>query len=195
MTSTQQRTTTSTTTGTTSSRTAQLIERDGFAVVSAGFDAPDQGFTHTIGLAAHGLPELVVTGLAPVLAAQLTRHVAAAASRGQAIIAHQRRQLGEAAFVIRPVSRHWLANDPSRMAAWFAHSGTSPHADALPAVAQIVWGDAAGRFPGDPACDQFVADAQPIIADDPFGFPRRLPRVHHRHMRRDSDPGAHRRSA
>lgn len=186
------------------SATDDVIDRRGFALVAVGFDQcalascqcgqVDDGFTYTIGLADHDMPELVVTGLSPVHALQLTRHVYDHARRGEPFLVGQRAWLGAAPFTLRDVSDHWLANDPSRMAAWFAHTGRSPRLDTLPMIVQVVWGDADGHFPGDPACDPFVAEGQHIIADDPFGFPRITARVHRRHGRHAVGP-AHQRSA
>ena len=168
-------------------RVAGLVRQHGFALVAVGFgqcadttchchplDA--DSYTYTIGLVDHGVPELLVTGLSPVHALQLTTHVNNHARRGQPLAADQAHWLGDASFMLRNVSGHWLANDPSRMAAWFAQSGRAPRFGQLPHVMQIVWGDAAGRFPGDALCDPFISEDQPIVADDPFGFPRRAAR-------------------
>lgn len=168
-------------------RVAGLVRQYGFALVAVGFgqcadmtcgchplDA--DSYTYTIGLVDHGVPELLVTGLSPVHALQLTTHVNNHARRGQPLAVDQAQWLGDASFMLRTVSGHWLANDPSRMAAWFTQSGRAPRSGQLPHVVQIVWGDAVGRFPGDALCDPFVSEGQAVVADDPFGFPRRTAR-------------------
>ncbi len=183
------------------------ILRNGFAMVAVGFGFGDcsdvschcppdgdHAFTYTIGLPAVGLPEFVITGLSPVHAMQLTAHVYQQFRNGSPLPINQRHWLGAAPFIVRPVSDQWLANDPTRMAAWFVHAGRSPRGEPLPQVAQIVWGDADGYFPDDPRCDRFVADDQHIIADDPFGFPRRATRDQRRQFRHAGVSG-HRRSA
>ena len=177
-------------------RVAGLVRQYGFALVAVDFgqcadttchchplDA--DSYTYTIGLADHNVPELLVTGLSPVHALQLTTHVNDHARRGQPLAVDQAHWLGDASFMLRNVSGHWLANDPSRMAAWFTQSGRAPRSGQLPQVVQIVWGDAAGRFPRDALCDPFVSEGQPVVADDPFGFPRRTgrPTRCHSHVR------------
>jgi Domain of unknown function (DUF4262) len=187
-----------------STRVADHIARHGFAVVAVGFDHCDEpgcdgsdhgdAYCYTVGLSAVGCAELVVTGLSPVHATQLAAHVHHQFQAGSPLPMGRRHWLGDAPFMLRSVSDHWLANDPSRLAVWFAYTGHSPRGKQRPAVTQIVWGDANGSFPGDPRCDPFVADDQPVIADDPFGFPRRLPRAQRRARPPRCGPG-HRRSA
>ncbi|MFM2069850.1 MAG: hypothetical protein RLZZ623_113 [Actinomycetota bacterium] len=162
-------------------RVTDQIRRHGFCVVPVGFHTDDDAFSYTIGRAGAGAPELVVTGLSPVHASQLITYVQHEFLRGMPLAQQRRHWLGDAPFIIRPVSPHWLANDPARMAAWFEYLCLPPRSAHHPAIAQVVWGDAAGRFPGDPFCDPLVAEDQHIIADDPFGFPRRSKHGQHQH--------------
>jgi uncharacterized protein DUF4262 len=183
--------------------TAGRIRRHGFTMTAVGFGEcaipecdcgpDDQAWAYTIGMVEHGLAELVITGLAPVHCLEFATHIFAQFRAGLAIPSHQRQWLGLAPFILRSVPEQWLVADPSRMATWVSYYGRR-RGGRLPDVAQVVWGDATGRFPGDPLCDPFIAADQTIITDDPLGFPSRRPRNERRELRRGRHPG-HRRSA
>ena len=50
---------------------------------------------------------------------------------------------------VLPVPDEWLLTDFSRLAAWFRHFCPDGESLPLPEVQQVVWPDAAGRFPDD----------------------------------------------
>lgn len=172
--------------------TASRIGRYGFTMNAVGFgecsshgchcSPDDEAWAYTIGMVEHNLPELVITGLAPVHCLEVATHIFEQFQVGEPIPNDQRQWLGLAPFMLRPVTPQWLAADPTRMAGWISYYGRRG-GFGLPDVTQVVWGDATGWFPGDPLCDPFIAADQPIIADDPYGFPRRLPRAERRQLR------------
>jgi|GEM_PF-2041625 len=172
-----------------------IIDRHGFAILAVGSgecDVPgccggrDEGhvWSYTIGNSEVGLPELVVLGLAPAHASALIHHVRRRLLDPHPLVVGVTEWLGLAPFQLRHVPDEWLMTDPGRMGGWFHAMGGS----AIPVVRQIVWGDAAGRFPDDPACDPIVAEDQPVLAVDPFSAPRRAPRDVRRSVHRRPRP-------
>ena len=74
----------------------------------------------------------------------------------------------------------WLAFDNSRMTLWLQHYAPGRNTLTAPQINQLMWADADGRFPDDPACDPDIKDLQPVLAADPTAFPRRQSRAERR---------------
>jgi hypothetical protein len=53
-----------------------------------------------------------------------------------------------------------------------------------PAVRQLVWADADGRFPDDPSCNPKIAAMQPVLKVDPHRYPKIEPRRISSHRKR-----------
>lgn len=172
-------------------RISQAIVRRGFAVVPVGPDTCAEpscscslhadGWTYTIGMAEAGHPEVIVVGLAPEHAAVLAgwvfdRHLA----RDPLPIGEPAVFAGIPLKAVR-VPPSWVAADPSRLALWFAHYAPGRRRLPAPPVVQLLWGDDAGRFPDDPACDVHVRSGQAVLAADPGRFRRSV--RGHRHSR------------
>ena len=148
------------------------IVRRGFALVPVGFgdcsvpgcdcgDDDGDAWAYTVGLAEHGLSELVVLGLAPVHALQLANAVYDEHLAGRPLVEGEARLVLGVPVRLEPVSHEWLAHDPSRMSFWIQHYRPGRRHLNAPPIAQLVWGDALGRFPGEDGCDPVVAAAQP----------------------------------
>ncbi len=175
---------------------SRSIVRHGFALVPVGFGecivpgcdcAPDEDpWIYTIGMAEAGHPELIVLGLAPAHAGALTSWVFERHRQGRSLPIGRPDEFDGVPVKLVRVPSQWLAHDPSRMAMWLAHYGPGRSTVPAPPVAQLLWGDAEGRFPDDPACDPQVSVGQPILAADPTGYPRRAPQPVRRSGRRRS---------
>ena len=168
-------------------RISTSIVRDGFALIPVGFGecsvpgcdcGEDDGdaWAYTIGLAEQGHPELVVLGLAPGLALELVRWVARQHGAGNRLALGEARSFGSIPVKLQAIPPTWLAHDPERMGLWLHHYAPGRSQLDAPRLAQLLWGDAEGRFPGDPGCDPVVAAAQPNLALDPTSYPAPLPR-------------------
>jgi Domain of unknown function (DUF4262) len=164
------------------------IVRSGFALVPVGFggcsapgcdcgDDDGDAWVYTVGLAELGHPELVVLGLAPVHALQLVTWIHEQHAEGDALELGAVRWFESVPLRLDQVAHEWLAHDPDRMSFWIQHYLPGRRTLHAPPVAQVVWGDAEGRFPDDPRCDPFVAAAQPLLAIDPYSYPAVLPRA------------------
>jgi hypothetical protein len=154
--------------------TAEII-RDGFAVVPAGFGSAggDSGWCYTVGLSSYGLPELVVVGVERRLARALLGPVVAAARAGTPLPVGRTADVGGVAVRLAGIPAVWLEHDPHRMGWWFRHFSPGRAELTPPPVMQLLWGDANGLVPGEPGCDAAVCGVQPVLAVDPYGFPRR----------------------
>jgi len=182
--------------------TASLIASHGFAVSSIGYGACDvpgcrcgvrirNPWTYTVGLAHVGQPELVLMGLEPEPAHFAISWVANEGRAGRPIPLDQPTLLDGVAVKVLDVPDEWVLSDRSRMAAWFAHFGASESSGALPEIRQVVWPDAAGRFPDDPLCAEWVVREQPLLRDAPLHYPKRSggPSVRHRRCSQPSRGG------
>ncbi len=166
---------------------SSAIVRRGFALVPVGFGgcsapgcdcADDDGdaWAYTIGLAEQGHAELVVLGLAPVHALELATWVQAEHRAGRSLREGETRWYGDLAVRLDPVPQEWLAHDPDRMSFWVRHYRPGRRTLHAPPIAQLLWGDAEGRFPGEPGCDPIVNDCQPVLSSDPYSYPASLRR-------------------
>ena len=169
-------------------RISTSIVRDGFALVPVGFggcsvpgcdcrDDNGDAWAYTIGLAEQGHPELVVLGLAPVHALELVSWVHRQHRSGATLRPGEVRGFGSVPVQLDVVPQDWLAYDPDRMGFWLSHYLPGRRTLDAPPVAQLLWGDAEGRFPGEPGCDPVVAECQPRLSADPFSYPAVLPRA------------------
>ena len=175
-----------------------IIARDGFAVVPVGYGgcsvpgccAPSARlpWTYTIGLWQAGLPELVLMGLEAVSAQFALNHVGYAAIAGQTIIDERPFELEGVGVKVVDVPDEWLLTDPDRMGLWFGVRSRRDGPIRLPALRQVMWADAQGRFPDDPSGRSSNAHHQPVLRDDPFSQPHVVSRSSRR-------PGRHHRQA
>ena len=175
--------------------TASLIASYGFAVSSIGYGACDvpgchcgvrvrNPWTYTVGLAQIGQPELVLMGLEPVPAHFAISWVANEGRAGRPVPLDQPFLLDGVGVKVLDVPDEWVLGDRSRMAAWFAHFGAADSSRPLPEIRQVVWPDAAGRFPDDPRCAEWVVREQPLLRDAPLHYPKRMAGPSARHHRR-----------
>lgn len=173
---------------------ASGIARRGFFVVSVGSGrcavpgcccTPEpQPWCYTIGLSELQHPELVVMGLPPEAAHSVMTRAYERARFGNPLESGVEYELDSVRIKLVEVPGDWLATDPSRMALWVQHYGPGRKALTLPYVTQLVWADAAGRFPDDPACDPAIRELQPVLADNPVDYPRKASRADRRRSAR-----------
>lgn len=175
--------------------TASLIASHGFAVKCVGYGVCSvpgcrcrvrdrNPWTYTAGLSAVDLPELVLMGLEPGPAHFAVSWIANQRRGGHTVAVDQPLLLEGVTVKVLPVPDEWVLCDTSRMAAWFEHFDTGTAAiQPLPVIHQVVWADAAGRFPDDPRCAQWVVREQPILRAAPLHHPQRWVTPRHRHRR------------
>lgn len=135
------------------------IERVGWHLVLVPPDEHTPGWAHSIGLwERFGHPELVVFGSDLSVLGPLLNALGARVRAGQRLEADTELEgvLQGLPLAVRAVAPRWVQTFLGN-AAW--HAG---HPD-LPAL-QVVWPDARGRFPWDPACDPDWRDEQPRLA-------------------------------
>lgn len=172
---------------------AATIMRRGFAVVAIGggrcavpgcdCGPSDEQWAYTIGLAEQGLPELVITGLADAHALERIEFVIDQMLTDCGLLGGATRWLGPTRLTLTEVPDAWLTADPTRMAVWFEHYAIGRSHVELPQVMQVVWGDADHVASG--AAELSAGDAfQPLLADNPYDFPRRRDRASRRQLRR-----------
>jgi hypothetical protein len=169
---------------------AGVIATHGFAVVPVGYGGCSDPaccgprsrhpWTYSVGLAEVGQPELVLMGLSPSSAHFAISRIAEAGRAGRPAPVGEPFTLERVGVKVIEVPAEWLLTDPSRMAMWFAHYDPSSRSARLPAVCQVVWAGANGRFPDDPGCDELIARQQPLLDSPPFRYPEPPPR----HQRR-----------
>jgi hypothetical protein len=175
--------------------TVSLIASHGFAVNSIGYGACDvpgchcgvrirNPWTYTIGLAQIGQPELVLMGLEPEPAHFVISWVANEGRAGRPVPLDEPVLLDGVGVKVLSVPDEWVLGDRNRMAAWFAHFGAAESSMPLPEIRQVVWPDAAGRFPDDPRCAEWVVREQPLLRDAPLHYPKRSAGPAIRHQRR-----------
>ena len=166
---------------------ASGIARHGFFVVSVGSGrcaVPGcncalelRPWCYTIGLCDLQHPELVVVGLLPEAAHRVMTWTYELARYGRPLELGVKYELDHVGVKLVEVPRHWLAFDPSRMTLWMQHYGPGRNVLEFPHVTQLLWADADGRFPDDPACDPEIRELQPVLATDPLAFPRKASRA------------------
>jgi hypothetical protein len=169
---------------------------EGFAFVPVGFGecsfpgcdcTPDgDSWTYTIGLAAQGMPELVVVGLAPAHAHELVRGLYHHHTEVAPVAVGEEHTLGGVSVKVADVPPEWLAYDLDRMAFWLNHYAPGRTELTIPPIGQVLFADGNGRFPDDPRCDPLVAEMQPLLAADPFSYPARPDGGSHRRTSRRS---------
>jgi hypothetical protein len=176
---------------------SSIIATCGFAVISVGHGRcsvpgccdprAEHSWTYTVGLVGYGHPEIVLLGLDPESAAHGINWVGDQAKLGQPVPVDVPMVLDHVGIKLVDVPVDWLATDLDRMSMWFNHYAPSRPNTRLPEVRQLVWADAAGKFPDDPSCDVKTRAAQPLLSHDPTRFPAAYPsafRPPSRHERR-----------
>jgi hypothetical protein len=174
-------------------RLASVIIAHGFAVVPVGYGGCSDPaccgprarhpWTYSVGLAGTGHPEVVLMGLAPTSAHFAISWVAGEQRAGRPAPVGEPFTLEGVRVKLIEVPSEWLLTDPSRMAMWFAHYDPTGRSERLPAVRQLVWADADGRFPDDADCDAHVVRQQPLLDVPPFRYPEPPPRQQRRAAR------------
>lgn len=176
---------------------SSAIVRRGFALVPVGFgscstpgcdcgDDDGDAWSYTVGLAEQGHAELVVLGLAPVIVLELVTSVVERHRAGDPLREGEARVFGGVPLRLEAIPADWLAHDPERMSMWIQHYLPGRRTLHAPPIAQLLWGDDLGRFPGQPGCDPHVEAAQPRLSVDPFSYPTPLPRTARRLRQRRS---------
>ena len=173
---------------------ATFVASHGFAVVAIGYGGCSMPgcngcrsrypFTYTIGMVERGQPELMLFGLEPESAHFGISWVANEALAGRPVPVDMPMEVNNVAIKLVDVPNQWLIADRSRMAMWFNHYGPGRERLTEPAVRQLVWADADGRFPDDPSCNPKIAAMQPVLKVDPHRYPKIKPRRISSHRKR-----------
>jgi hypothetical protein len=139
-------------------RQQQQIDEYGWAVTAVfpTDDAPDAPFAYTVGLTAHGYPELIIAGLDPQIAQALLNDLATRVyDRAQRFTAGQRISdllVGYDAIIV-----DGPATEALHPGAAFARYGKNKVS-----LQQVVWPDPQGRFPWE-AGYALGQGAQPLL--------------------------------
>jgi Domain of unknown function (DUF4262) len=164
---------------------ATLVAKYGFAVIPVGYGACSvpgccapaarYPWAYTVGLVERGQPEVVMLGGCPHAALRAINWVANEAMAGIALQmpSGTTMTLEGVGIKLIDVPGEWLAADLSRMAMWLNHYAPGRREIRLPAIRQLLWSDADGRFPDHPLCDPGVTADQPILANAPLRYPTR----------------------
>lgn len=137
-------------------------------------------YSYSLGFCEYDHPELVSFGLPLSAVNSVMDPVFAAVRAGRPLqVGREHRHQLDGGPVISLVSVPdlWVRRDPGRIGAWIDVFGPP-----LPSFVQICWADRHGHLPWEEGCDQPVAAAQPMLADDPIRYPR-PPRNRDRHRR------------
>jgi hypothetical protein len=140
-----------------------MISKVGFGFIPGTYKKPsgeDVPFLYTVGMAAHGLPEIVISGLPHELAGQSLQDTATLLLQGEirTNVADDR-FLQELDVYFVPV--------PSEKAALLLEIATARAGAPVDAI-QIVWPDAFNKFPWDADCTEKIRSMQVMLfAEDP----------------------------
>lgn len=137
------------------------IRKHGFTVISVGADEDFPPFSYTVGLAAKGLPELVMVGLHPEIMHPVLLQAAARVHKGEAFEVSERKPELIANFdcLVGAVVPEWFSQ-VLRIAFFECEDETF-------SARQIIWPDANGVFPGEPDFDARFGPQQPLLAVPP----------------------------
>lgn len=139
---------------------AESVQTHGWHCIAVEGTDDEPGFTYTIGLCAtFGHPEIVIVGLSPRLAHQLSSALVDDLGKGIVCRPGQPRTdlLEGYAVDFRPVDRSHIE---TRLGYAMAFYRSNP--SALTAL-QLFWPDKRGRFPFELECDPDVARVQPRL--------------------------------
>jgi hypothetical protein len=140
-------------------RLESLIARHGVAIVSVGAARDAPAFSYTVGLSDDGLPELLVTGLPPEVAQPVLNDLAVRLRRDGALPVSE--PLADV-FAGMPAV---LQEVPFARCAAYVRVAADRRQGPL-RVLQLIWPDAAGRFPWEAGYDQRFRTVQPVLAGD-----------------------------
>jgi hypothetical protein len=136
----------------------QLIDTFGWAVtnIMPTEDDPASPFSYTVGLTAHGYPELLIAGLDPAVSQALLNDLGQRVYDRAERFTHGQR-LGDLLDGYDAVTIEGPATESLHPGAAYARYGED-----RVRLQQIVWPDPHGRFPWEPGYE-YDADAQPVI--------------------------------
>jgi hypothetical protein len=157
-------------------RVAAAINTHGYVVQSVGNECSVPGcrctptsrpWAYTIGLHGTGRPELLVCGLSDRPALAVINHVIASHLDGEVPLGRDEPlEFKGVPIRLLAVPTRSVAPDRALLAGWYAyHSSFGPCP--APEVVQIVWADAAGRFPWQTAFDPRYRSTQPVLELQP----------------------------
>lgn len=137
----------------------EVIDQIGWAVTAVvpGPDDHAAPFAHTVGLTAHGHPELIIAGIDPTIAFTMLNDLASRVLDRAERFGHGQRihdlLVNYDAVVVEgpPTERLWPGSAVGR------------YGDDRVRLQQIVWPDASGRFPWQDGY-AYDADVQPLLA-------------------------------
>lgn len=132
-----------------------LIATNGWAVLGVLADVDAPRFAYTVGLAALGLPELIVFGLPLEVARHFLNQLGQRLRAGEQLPLDTDLHDVAEGFASQLVAAPRQASDQYM----FATQRRYPHYRAL----QLVWPDRAGRFPWDGGFDQRFMALQPVL--------------------------------
>lgn len=134
-----------------------LIAAHGWAVLSQERVGANPPFSYTVGLAAKGIPELIMVGLEPATARSALNRIANRLAAGESLMCGQ--PLLEIIPGMAVVPRS-VPPDVAEKMMRFTHllAMSKPWS-----ASQIVWPDPAGRFPGDADYETRWLSIQPML--------------------------------
>ena len=134
-----------------------LIAKHGFTVIGREASATFPKNSHTLGLAAQGLPELILVGLDEMTSRIALNTLAKRMLAGESIATGVRitEILSTYSVLLQEV-------DAAAAAQYLKFA--QPFANGKPLKAyQVIWPDPAGRFPGEPDYDTSWLEIQPLL--------------------------------
>lgn len=137
----------------------ELIARHGVAVITVGPARDAPSFSYTVGLSDDGLPELLVLGLPAEVAQPVLNTLAARLRREGAL------RLNEPLTDVFAGTTAVLHEVPLARSAPYVRVAAHRRAGVL-RVLQLIWPDAAGRFPWQAGCEPSFLAAQPLLSAD-----------------------------
>lgn len=140
----------------------QMIARHGWMVQAVFADPPSgqPGFAYTVGLAAKGLPELVVFALPQEYAMVILNQLAMRLTKGETVPRNHRMSdlMGGADALLLPAARERA--DEFMFQALYRY----PDYQAV----QVVWTDPAKKFPWEPGYQARYIPLQPLLGPAPL---------------------------
>lgn len=146
------------------------LTQAGLAIVPGrckGSDGRDTNLIYTIGLAAMGLPELVITGLPFDRTAWTLDQAARCMTLGNMRLqVRDPRFLDQYDVMFVPV--------PAKVASGYLELACVRAGGAVDGI-QVVWPDAKNRFPWDPLCNEAIRSSQPVLSHTGPGYAQEPP--------------------
>lgn len=145
----------------------KVISQFGMAVQPIAPSAESPPFSYSIGQHAKGLPELIVFGMPPPIAASLLYELAEYMEDEQAA----GRTVGPGTVKLEGCEMPGaLVEVPTAVAAEYA-TAAHDRSEGKATLIQVVWPDKEGRFPWQPGYDKRFLRVQRVIGAPPTGAP------------------------